>query len=243
MFPFLSGINYSMSDDEAVEDTPVKENIAPQHVTPSSEVASKKHLFSDTKQKPSHIPKYISTSAEKKINTNTITKASPKTNFKIPEIPSRPKFVTPTPPKATRHLKDIVSPVALYIKNSPRIPLKHNVPLKDLPRIATATSRKVSNKENFIDVEFPEVVYKPAKNQVATTEKHIIVPPYLRKLNVKEGHITKHEGRINRHLDRSKVSKQLLQSDITNSTIDQSLLDNSGAGDVSVLTNKQAFIK
>ncbi|XP_018562263.1 uncharacterized protein LOC108904266 [Anoplophora glabripennis] len=233
------GLNDRISNDEIVEETPTRKDIS----TPCNKITSKKQLLSCDRDKTSHIPKrkYIPTSAEKKVNnTYTLKKMSPKTDFKIPEIPFRQKLTTPTPPKSGLNLKNIVSPVALYIKSSPRIPLKQNVPLRELPRIVTTTSTKSSNKENLVGMEFPEVAYKPSKSQKTTTEEPVVVPPYMKKL-ITEGHITKHEGRLKPKRNDSKVSRKLLQSDVTNTTIDQSLLDNTG--DVSVLTNKQAFIK
>lgn len=246
MYCLILGLNYSMSDDEDIDNTPAKKYLTPQEfITPSNQIIPNKQLFSGTKEKASHIPrlKYEPTSSEKKQTIKcTVTKDLSKPNFKIPGLPPRSKLTHTTPQKACPNLKDIVSPVALYIKNSPRFPLKQNVPLKELSKIvtSTSTSTKSANKANLF-AEMPEVIYKPSKKQIVSTEKHIVIPPYMRKLNIRVAQITKHEGRINHESDRSKVSEKLLLADITNRSIDQSLLDSTG--DISVLTNKQAFIK
>lgn len=227
-----------MPDDEIVNNTPAKKDLdLQQFSTPCNQMI---RTNESCKEMTSHIPKRCQpTSSEKKqINKYTDTKASSKTYFKIPELPLRPKLTNPTPPK-TYNLKNVVSPVALYIKNSPRIPLKQNVPLRDLSKIVTTTNPKPAYKEIF--AELPEVTYKPSKKQIATTEKHIVVPGYMKKFRFVEAHIVKHEGRIIQERDRSNISKKLLLTDITNTSIDQSLLD--GTGDISVLTNKQALIK
>ncbi|RZC33282.1 hypothetical protein BDFB_000028 [Asbolus verrucosus] len=97
------------------------------------------------------------------------------------------------------------------------------------------------NKENIAG-GLPEVIYKPAKKTVAATKKEITLPSSIQKL-VQEPIITKHEKRVNqRGLNMTSVSRKLLEEDLTCTTVDYSLLNQSGE-DISFVTKKQAFIK
>ncbi|KAJ8974170.1 hypothetical protein NQ317_004847 [Molorchus minor] len=186
--------------------------------TPSNTASgSCSHIpVSTDKQGPFKTPTNVTPSWEKKQHLRSNIKKTPDNNFKVPQKPVRLKFTEPTPPRcAPAHLKNVVSPVALYIKNSPSFPLKQNVPQKELLKIVTSKIPKPAMKENL--AELPEVVYKPSTKQINSREKDIVLPPSIKRLNVKEPRITKHEGRIHQSASsKGLAGRKLLSNDITN---------------------------
>ncbi|XP_056641877.1 uncharacterized protein LOC130448485 [Diorhabda sublineata] len=139
----------------------------------------------------SFIQKPLSDLPSKKPSTNYQT---PKNHFVVKSHIPLPKrspdsFKVPTLPlKSKPNLKDIVSPVRMYIKYSPKPVLKRNV-----DPIATKLYQKPKNssKENGSDIP-SNVIYKPSKKPVLGSEKAISLPKSLNKLVIKST-VTKHE--------------------------------------------------
>uniref|UniRef100_A0A6P7G5Y4 Uncharacterized protein LOC114336270 n=1 Tax=Diabrotica virgifera virgifera TaxID=50390 RepID=A0A6P7G5Y4_DIAVI len=110
-------------------------------------------------------------------------KKSPK-SFRVPNVPPKLKSGQKT---LKPNLKDIVSPVRMYINYSTNPVLKKNVHLVD---------RKVTNKAD-ISSRIPEVkrtdnidslpttIYKPSKRQILASEKHLNLPASIEKMVIK----------------------------------------------------------
>lgn len=156
--------------------------------------------------------------------------------FRVPKTLIKPKSVV--------NNKNIVSPVGLYIKYSPKTPLTTHVkqsPQKKLvsPSQIPQPQHFVKNKDNMEN--FPEVVYQPAKNKLYTVKENLHLPASIDKL-VKKSNLIKHERRMNlgRHDEYSVGIKLETETELTKSSIGNSLLDESNQ-DVSVLASRQAF--
>ncbi|XP_050308819.1 uncharacterized protein LOC126745136 [Anthonomus grandis grandis] len=158
--------------------------------------------------------------------------------FKVPAKPAK----SPLRP----NLKNIVSPVGIYIKHSPKycplIKVPANERLHKSPSLLPKTlypSTASSLKENipsqhFVNMEIPSVIYKPAKTRIETVVREVNLPDSIKKL-VKPEVVTRHKMRINNKVDES-IERRLMESDLS---IDTSNV--SDFGDVSVVTHKQPF--
>lgn len=171
-----------------------------------------------------------------------IKQKSPNPNQNVFKKPLPTRCTTPNCkttsliPAPTKYFKDIVSPVAVYIKNNPAIQ-KTNVPIRTVSEFPEKNEvPKMSNKEN---VQFPPVIYKKSKNTVTTEIKEIVLPKSIQKM-VQESTITKHEMRIQKHLNDTACNKKLLEDDLTITNVDGSLLN--ATQDISFHTKKQAFM-
>ncbi|CAH1127672.1 unnamed protein product [Ceutorhynchus assimilis] len=178
-------------------------------------------------------PKFVS-----KIKLPTVTKKlggnEANAIFKVPNKPIR------TPSKLNPALKNVVSPVGIYIKHSPKVCPMRNAPpptkLK-LP-LYTHTSHAISSshKENIPaseDFDMPTVIYKPARKQIATEVRQVNLPNSINKL-VNPQVVTKHEARTDNC--NQSIERRLMESDYSiNLSLDTT------AGDVSILTHNQPF--
>lgn len=152
-----------------------------------------------------------------------------KTEFKIPNKPPprTPNFSKLPSTVKTGYFKNIVSPVSLYIKNTPTSPLIQHVPNK----IATPSSTLPNIKRTALQENtFPCVSYKPAKHKLFTEEKDLNLPKNIKKLGTQGTLIIKHEKRI------GSTKENVFDGDI-----DASLLNTTNQ-DVSVLTSKNCYI-
>lgn len=133
-----------------------------------------------------------SISSQKSNVSNIPIPKKPAGSFKVPL--ERPKSAKKLP--STSHLKDIVSPVRLYIKNSPVSGLKRNIVAPELPKAPFKNiTSKISNQAN-IPESLPFVRYKPSGNTIENCQNLFKIPANIRKLIV-EPTIIKHESRTN----------------------------------------------
>lgn len=159
--------------------------------------------------------------------------------FRIPKTPVKPK---PT----VLNNKNIVSPVGIYIKYSPKTPLTTYVKPNEckkgvISHIPQSPKIIKTTKENR-DV-LPPVVYQPAKNKLFTMQEQLILPASIDKM-VKKSNVIKHEKRVKMVIqDEHSVQRKLnMETELTKASISDSLLDENNQ-DVSVLMSKQAFRK
>lgn len=167
-------------------------------------------------------------------------------NFKTPKMTSKlPKQVNTLKNPAKSNIfrtspnyKTIVSPVAMYIKNSARTPLKHNVPAKQLP-LRHLNAGAPHNKFNKQTHEFllPTVTYKPTKTAIVSHEMGQKIPESIKKYIPQKPEVIKHEGRM---LNKNSIEpeKKILMEDLT--LMDSTLLQLSSQ-DISMLAVKNAF--
>ncbi|XP_072379875.1 uncharacterized protein [Diabrotica undecimpunctata] len=109
-------------------------------------------------------------------------KKSPK-SFRMPNVPSKIK----TSQKMLKpNLKDIVSPVRMYINYSPNPILKQNVHLVDRKVTKPDISSRIPEIKRNDNVEsLPNAFYKPSKNQILASEKHLHLPASIGKMVIK----------------------------------------------------------
>lgn len=182
-------------------------------------------------------------------DVSTNSSSSQKYDFKVPKLPSKLTKTTPNPKKllapktSPSPLKNIVSPVRLYIKNSPFPTLKRN-------HQPQCTQQQQSQKQLFGSEDFirpiipkphndlldslPEVVYKPSKLIEKKCDNRIILPNNIRSL-IKDRIVIKHEPRKRINIDESvfTIEEKLQMGDITHLVSDDH--------DMSVHTIKQGF--
>ncbi|XP_044751912.1 fibrinogen-binding protein-like [Coccinella septempunctata] len=166
-------------------------------------------------------------------------------DFKVPKFP--PKLIKKTPvsnklvaPKSSPiPLKNIVSPVRLYIKNSPFPALKQSHKpgctrsQYTLEGISEATTVARKRHSNLLD-SLPEVVYKPSKLVEKKSDNQIILPNNIRSL-ITERTVIKHEPRKRINLNESVFSmeEKLRMRDISHIVSDDH--------NMSIHTIKQGF--
>lgn len=176
--------------------------------------------------------------------------------------PSTPKpEMFKVPAKSVKHLKqpkyfkDIVSPVGVYIKNSPSPQFVKNITpttssrffnSKSVEKIRSpSTTTTASSRSGYVrsQLEFPEVIYKPSKRQLVLSNDRLNLPGSIKKL-VPEATCVKHEQRIVAPQKPGDISirSRLMRDDFSLGG-DSMLLDDTANPDVSVLAIKQAFIK
>lgn len=154
------------------------------------------------------------------------------TNFKIPT-----RIVSVKP-----NYKTVLSPVSVYIKNSPQAPLLQRVPSKPLSAkslFPKATSNKIANKENKFDL--PTLIYKPAKHTVISEKEQLKLPGNIQKHISHIPNIIKHQGRTGGEKLGQNVENKLLEENLT--ICDDSRFSTSSVEDVSLLVSKKAYIK
>ncbi|KAL1509818.1 hypothetical protein ABEB36_004498 [Hypothenemus hampei] len=221
------GSNYIMP-----EKSPKKQDTREYNSSDSdSALAKSEKSFPSKNLKPPFPPQddcqYL-TNNEKLLKNSSKIPVSALGTFKIP------RSVQNTPQKFPKpHLKNIVSPVGVYIKNTPQYSqlIKTTTQLKKIQ----PTFLHLARKENVAPQgDIPMVVYKPAKSKIASVTQDVKLPKNIQKL-ISPRVVTKHEGRI--ELKSSDVSIRRKLSD-SNLTINDSLLSNP---DTSILTHKQPF--
>jgi len=158
-------------------------------------------------------------------------------DFKVPIKPLK-KITTPNKPNPS--LKNIVSPVGVYIKNSPQYcPMVKATKTRNTPQSKTLKKcGAVAMKENIpstsrmeIPLDLPMVIYRPAKNQKTINDEGLKLPQNIKKL-VASTTVIKHEERIKTADCNESIERRLMESDFS---IDAS------CNDISILTNKQPF--
>lgn len=167
-----------------------------------------------------------------------VTKETHDFKFKTPKVTPKtlPKI------KPTNNFKNIISPIGFYIKNSPSVPLKRNIPVKKFTLPPSAGSSSQTSKKENIACEMPEVVYKPSKKTVVANKfGYNNLPGKIQKLVPQSPSIIKHKGRTNIPKPTT-VQKKLdhLQNDMTMNVVDESFLNNTQ--DCSVVSIKKAYI-
>lgn len=203
-------------------------------IDPSPCKPFKTPLGNSTFQNQSRIPVPTSFSDDSKSN------ASSKSDFKVPKFPVKPIKKTPNKFAASPlPLKNIISPVRVYIKNSPYPTLKHNnKPTSSYSQhILGGLSEghaMVPKKHKNLFGSLPEVVYKPSKLIKETSDNLIILPDNIRKL-ITETTVVKHEPRKRINFDESliPVEQKLNMKDISRIVSDDQ--------NMSVHVKKQGF--
>ncbi|KAF7287795.1 hypothetical protein GWI33_003426 [Rhynchophorus ferrugineus] len=189
-----------------------------------------------TIEKSKHLNTHKLKSPVSKKTLFTNTGAKPKSGD-IFKVPSKPLKTVLTPSKPTSiFLKNVVSPVSVYINNTPKYSpvVKNSVTQRRLekPNIPSAKKENIPSKSCNLD-EIPAVIYKPSKTKHITNEKDIHLPGSIKKL-IKDPTLTKHCQKIV-DCDQS-IERRLIEDEVS---IDNSLMAKT---DISVLTNKQALI-
>lgn len=171
------------------------------------------------------------------LNSNT-PKILSKSETKIPV----PTFKVPAKSVSSKklpNLKNIVSPVGVYIRHGPQYRPLTNVPDHKVA-IKLFSPHHIGIKENLpqrneeVDFVIPPVLYKPAKNQKVIDVATVKLPDSIDKL-VHPQTVIKHEGRIEgqpRHYQ--SIERRLMEPDL-------SLNDTQFDQDVSILTQKAPF--
>lgn len=140
--------------------------------------------------------------------------------------------------------KHIPSPVGLYIKHSPIVPLKKKHEPKAGKPMKKAFKKTCSeNKENTDDFDIPYVSYKPSKNREVLDEVYVYqLPKSIEKMMHPEPLIEKHTVRIKAREDKESVQRRLAMADLTTSLSDTTLLEtSSGIQDLSVIAIKHTY--
>ncbi|XP_017775828.1 PREDICTED: uncharacterized protein LOC108562132 [Nicrophorus vespilloides] len=157
-------------------------------------------------------------------------------DFKQPMRPMR-RSPTPMHQRNALNFREIVSPVAVYIKSS-ATPLQKNVNLRmmdQLPKKIVAKSP--STKQKFCAL--PDVVYRPASKKCLTKEKEIKFGGKIEKLLFTKPEVIRHEKKfISKPIN---VQQKLLENNLTINSSHSSIMD--ATQDVSVLTSKKTFIR
>ncbi|XP_066148190.1 uncharacterized protein [Euwallacea fornicatus] len=152
-----------------------------------------------------------------------------------PPLSKPPKRLI-TPCKTTNPaLRNIISPVGVYIKSGPKY-----CPMVKVPETKLKSEIKLvrEQKENIpqdiasdLNCQIPSVIYTPAKYKLVTEVVDVKLPESIKK-RVGGQVVTKHEQRVARRLDQS-IERRLMESDLSiNESVNQ---------DVSILTQKQPF--
>lgn len=251
-------LNNNSTQDESLGDDDSSDNYLP---LPETSLKSEMQIISGSSiQSPScsnNMKKTPKTLIPRKLQSpKTYTKQKVKLSpAKLVENVNDPNFLIPSKPEHIRTplksskpstFKNIVSPVGLYIKYSPRVPLttyvKPNNHQMTIP-VKNKKPEKVS-KGNWNNLDLaPAVIYQPSKKKLYTVDEHLNLPPSINKL-VKAGTVVKHEKRIlsEKHDNFETEHKLLNAGEITNCSINDNTL-NASIMDVSVLASRQAFKK
>ncbi|XP_066256001.1 uncharacterized protein [Euwallacea similis] len=158
----------------------------------------------------------------------------PTSTFKPPSGKPPKRLVTPC--KTTNPaLKNIISPVGVYIKSGPKYCPMVKVPETKLkPEIKLIREQKENIPQDItsdLDCQIPSVIYTPAKYKLVTEVVDVKLPESIKK-RVGGQVVTKHEQRVAKRLDQS-IERRLMESDLSiNESVNQ---------DVSILTQKQPF--
>ncbi|KAK5639167.1 hypothetical protein RI129_011659 [Pyrocoelia pectoralis] len=121
---------------------------------------------------------------------------------------------TPTTSK-TWKFKDVVSPVAIYIKNSPHVPQIQNVPLKlSSPKNLFPTQKPSRSDTNNKEDTLPQIIYAPPRKVVKSTEQSLKLPLNIQRHLPTTPHIIKHTGRVLGKVNRG-VEEKLLECDLS----------------------------
>ncbi|KAG5869750.1 hypothetical protein JTB14_018080 [Gonioctena quinquepunctata] len=209
-------------------------------VSPCKSRAEPKCLRSNLKERPQTVTPYKTKPVDRitpgKSCKSQIPKPVKSPNgdaFKVPSTPLQMKLPSKAYPKTCPNVKNIVSPVGLYIRYSPQPVLKRNVECTKMGTInfpPQAVNHK--NKGNLDNI--PAVIYKPSKKQIVTSEKEQAIPMSLEKM-IKESNLTRHDKKIRQNKNTSIIRRKLeMNMDLTGSSISDSLLDDSNE-DVSIL--------
>lgn len=219
------GLDYVMPNDLSTEPSP--EKISPSPVTKTIH------------KTPTNKYNYLRSPVGDYINSKSINN-----NFKLPTKPPKNRAITPktkSPQIQPRLFKNIISPISIYIKNSPRVCLKQNIqapPHKASHIIKNESVPLNSNNKQNTPRPLPKMVYKPPKQVIINSNQNIILPGNIKKLLPKPI-VMGHQQRIRNNDDNTSISRKLLEDDITFASFDAS----QSAVDVSILESKQAFIK
>ncbi|CAH1110191.1 unnamed protein product [Psylliodes chrysocephalus] len=159
--------------------TSLKFNTADKHCSPERPYNTPSKTTKPIKLTPKNTP--ISKS------NIPIFKKSP--DFRMPDLPNKPKTLN----RSKVNYKDIVSPVRMYIKYSPKPVLQQTVHAKDKPYSKFNHSPRVLEAGNQMDsLAIPNVVYKPSKKQIFALDETTNFPFSLDKM-IKKSSVVKHE--------------------------------------------------
>lgn len=152
-------------------------------------------------------------------------------NFKVP--------IKSTSSKKLPNLKNIVSPVGVYIRHTPQYRPLINVPdrkvaTKLFPSNQTAVKENIPQQTKEVDFVVPPVLYKPAKKQQVIDVATAKLPESIDKL-VRPQTVIKHEGRIEgRPRHHQSMERRLMETDL-------SINDTQFDQDMSFVTQKAPF--
>lgn len=167
----------------------------------------------------------------KSLNSNP-TKVVSKSETKLPV----PIFKVPFKSNSSRklpNLKNIVSPVGVYIRHGPQYCPLTNVPDRKVATklFPTAIKENIPQQDDFV---VPPVLYKPAKKQQVIDVATAKLPESIDRL-VCPKTVIKHEGRIEgRPRHYQSTERRLMEPDL-------SINDTQFDQDVSIVTQKAPF--
>ncbi|XP_030748553.1 uncharacterized protein LOC115876773 isoform X1 [Sitophilus oryzae] len=176
--------------------------------------------------------KKISPAAKKPLFSSAGVKPKPKDLFKEPTKPIKKAL---TPIKSKNMFLNVVSPVSVYINNTPKYSpvVKNRTTVKKNYEIGTPGSARKENvpiKVCSINDEIPPVIYKPSSYVKMTEEKGVNLPDSIKKL-IKVTTLTKHAEKIIQDPNQS-IERRLLEDDLSVDSTNH---------DISVVIQKQAF--
>lgn len=171
--------------------------------------------------------------------------------FKVPSVTKVPST------KKSPNLKSIVSPIAMYIKNSPKVPLVKNVVSKQMYcALSGMNGKQAGEKAQGVQSVpskhiLPVRSYKPAaRNIFVSKENEPALPGNIRKLikGPLNPELIKHMGRVKDSPDRyPQAVPAIIQNNInltmlSTSTASEGMFNISTGppGDISVLVSKNA---
>ncbi|KAF5284755.1 hypothetical protein FQA39_LY04480 [Lamprigera yunnana] len=147
-------------------------------------------------------------------NTAVAVKVNKDFKFKQPiNIPPSPSF------HKIPNFQNIVSPVAVYIKNTPRHPLKQNVACtKTLPKKMVFQDQEILKPKVIQPNVLPEVIYNRPRKVLVTKEACLKLPANIQKLLPNTPTVIKHCGRLAKKNDQD-LADRLLSEDLSSTNL------------------------
>lgn len=137
---------------------------------------------------------------------------------------------------AQKQYKDVMSPLAVYIKSAPTTPLIKRITPKALKSEFSVEEQILHSPNTILDESLPKVSYKPAKNKIVSKAAGINLPGSVRKLYSQNVQVISHKDRIrDSSQDVSLALENAEQSCLSNTSV--------ASNDISVLSVKNVYIK
>lgn len=244
------GENYMQKKEEVNSPTQEKQKVA--NFCSSGDEDNKENVI----KVPANSVVKLSENENKQQSNEEINIINSGTPGKSPCLKKRPaEFKIPIHrPLSTRksqNFKNIMSPIGLYIKNSPQVPLVHKV-MVPTNHVGTFKDPNAPNScEKKLDIAegssgLPMRSYKPSsRNIFISKEVEPSMPDSVRKLikGTLGPEIIKHVGRIKESEDLPSTSTQTVHSDAELTILSSTDLSESNSTDVSLYILKNSIKK